>query len=247
MDFQTIMEEAYRKALYQDPTSGEAVRSARVSLNLIITEWQNKGNQTWNQRSESVPLLVGEPCQIFTPQTVTDPNDPVETQSKRPVEITQVLYAEGIQGSDSVTEYDLRRASAAEYARQTQKRNLGRPTMFWVDKRAENICINLWPAPDNSVASLTVWYLQRVQVDDPQGDNALEVIPAGFEPALTSALAHRLAQKHPVNTRPPGYFQEVIMPLQEEAMMLYQEAFSRSNDRAPFSISGGARGVNYNA
>ena len=244
MDFKGVIEEAYRQASYTNADSSESIRSARLSLNLLITEWQNRGTLTWNIKSQRMDMNVGVACQEFTPD-ITDPSNAVATNRKRPIEIIDVLYTDGTDSNPR--DITLRRRSASEYSRQTEKLTQGRPSSYWVDKQADKMCINLWPVPDNSVARLTIWYLERVDITDEDtiGTSALEMIPVAFLPALISGLAYKLAFKFPTANRPPGYYEQVVMPLQAEAERLYKDAFAKSNDTSVWSLGGSSQGVKY--
>lgn len=172
----TIIEEAYERA-GSEMRSGNDVRSARRSLDLLASEWANRGINLWTLESGSVALVAG---------TATY-NLPADT-----VDILDFVIRSGT--GTSQTDYQVQRMGVGGFASITTKNTQGRPTQVFVQRIAVP-SITLWPVPNNSTDSFVYWRLRRIQ-DTGNATNTMD-IPHRFVPALVAGLAFSLAMKKP--------------------------------------------------
>jgi len=190
-----IVEEAFERCGLE-LRSGYDFRTARRSLNLLITEWANRGINLWTIEQGTIPLVQG---------TITYdlPSDTVDL-----LEHVIRTYP-GSQANQ--TDININRISVSTYATIPNKLTQGRPIQVWVNRRSGQTSdaigateqypqINVWPSPDQGTAEtpyyyFVYWRLRRM-VDAGNGVN-VEDIPFRFIEPMIAGLAYRLAMKLP--------------------------------------------------
>lgn len=187
LDVVDLIEEAFER-IGQEVTTGYDAKSARRSLNLMLSEWSNRGVHLWTVRQEVLPLVAGT-AQYPLPAYVVDILD-------------MSLRRDGI-------DINMERISRTEYLNFPRKTQTGRPSQFFLDRQITPT-INLWPTPENATDALVFYYVGRID-DAGQFTNTLEV-PFRFYPALVAGLAYYLAVK-----RDPMRVQ-ILKPIYEEEM-----------------------------
>lgn len=156
---------------------GNDVRSARRSMDIMMSEWANRGVNMWTLESGSVSLVDG---------TATY-NLPADT-----VDILDFVVRTG-SGSSQV-DYQVERIGVGGFAAITNKNSEGRPTQVYVT-RSLTPTITLWPVPDANTYTFIYWRLRRIE-DTGAATNTMDV-PHRFIPALVAGLAYRIAMKKP--------------------------------------------------
>ena len=187
LDVSDLIEEAFDR-IGQEATTGYDAKSARRSLNLMLSEWSNRGVHLWTVRQEVLPLVQGV-AQYTLPAYVVDVLD-------------MVLRRDGV-------DIDMARISRYQYLSFPNKTQQGRPSQFFFDRQIDPV-INLWQTPDRSTDELVFYYVGRLD-DAGQFSNTIEV-PFRFYPALVAGLAYYLAIK-----RDPMRVQ-LLKPIYEEEM-----------------------------
>jgi len=190
-----LMEEAFERCGTELRT-GYHFRTARRSLNFLITEWANRGINLWTVEQGQIPLVQG---------TVTYdlPNDTVDL-------LEHVIRTDPGQISNQ-TDINISRISVSTYSTIPNKLTQGRPIQVWVNRRSGQTTdavgatpaypqINVWPSPDQgSLASpyyyFVYWRLRRI-VDAGTGVN-VEEIPFRFQNCMVAGLAYMLSMKLP--------------------------------------------------
>lgn len=179
LDFPEIVEEAFERA-GAELRSGYDLKTARRSLNLLLSSWANMGVNLWTLDSGTIPLISGT-------ATYALPTDTVDL-------IDHVIRT----GAGVVsTQADLTcaRISSSTYATIPNKLAIGRPLQLWI-QRLTAPQITVWPVPDQTgVYTLVYWRMRRMQ-DAGTGSNTADV-PFRFLPALVAGLAYHLAMKVP--------------------------------------------------
>lgn len=176
-DIQEIIEEAGERCGYE-LRSGYDFRTARRSLNLLISDWASRGVNLWTLESGTIPLVAGT-------ATYTLPADTVD--------LLEHVTRTGSGGSQQ--DINLTRISVSTYSTIPNKNSTGRPLQIWIE-RLNTPRLTLWPVPDASIPyTLVYWRLRRVQ-DAGDGPNTLDM-PFRFVPALIAGLAYYLAMKLP--------------------------------------------------
>lgn len=190
-----IIEEAFERCGLE-LRSGYDFRTARRSMNLLITEWANRGINLWTIEQGQIPLVQG---------TITYdlPSDTVD--------LLEHVIRTFPNSQANQTDININRISVSTYATIPNKLTQGRPIQVWINRRSgqtsnapgateQNPQINVWPAPDQGTEStpyyyFVYWRLRRM-VDAGNGVN-VEEIPFRFIEPMIAGLAYRLAMKLP--------------------------------------------------
>jgi len=194
-DLNELMEEAFERCGVELRT-GYQFRTARRSLNFLITEWANRGINLWTIEQGQIPLVQG---------TITYdlPSDTVDL-------LEHVIRTNpGSMGNQ--TDINISRISVSTYSTIPNKLTQGRPIQVWVNRRSGQTTdlvgatpqvpqINVWPSPDQGSEEapfyyFVYWRLRRI-VDAGTGVN-VEDIPFRFQNALVAGLAYMIAAKLP--------------------------------------------------
>ena len=170
LDVAEYIGEAYERCGLQMRT-GYDIRTAKRSLNLMLSEWANRGLNQWTieQRTQTVAA-----------------ND---TEYDLGTDVIDILSAAVRRSS---VDYSLSRISRDSYLSIANKTTTGRPTQFFLDRQITPN-LKIWPAPENSTDVIYYDALTRIQ-DADTAVNTLEV-PFRFYPCLTAGLAYYLAVK----------------------------------------------------
>lgn len=182
-----IIEEAYER-IGMTSNSGYDLRTARRSLNIMLTEWANKKVTLWTVERRTIPLVQGQSTYDLEAKDV----DLMEVALRR-------------SGADIV----LSRTSWDVSAYIPNKSRLGKPTQYKFDRQIVPR-IELWPVPDGTSDSLVVdVFTFSEDVGAYSNDIAT---PRRFLPAIIAGLTYHLAQK-----KAPGMLAEK-KALYEEAL-----------------------------
>lgn len=176
-DLTEIIEEAGERCGYEI-RSGYDLRTARRSLNLLLSDWANRGVNLWTIEQGVVPMIPGS-------ATYTLPADTVDL----------IEHVTRTGSGSSQQDINLTRISISTYSTIPNKTSTGRPLQIWIE-RQNTPRFTVWPVPDDSTQYTVVyWRLRRVQ-DAGDGVNTLDM-PFRFVPALIAGLAYYLALKVP--------------------------------------------------
>jgi hypothetical protein len=190
-----LIEESFERC-GKELRSGYDFRTARRSLNFLLTEWANRGINLWTIEQGQITLVQG--------QTTYDlPNDTVDL-------LEHVIRTQPGQIGNQ-TDINISRISVSTYSTIPNKITQGRPIQVWVNRRSGQTTdllgatpaypqINVWPSPDQGTLSnpyyyFVYWRLKRM-VDAGNGVN-VEEIPFRLQNALVAGLAYMLAMKLP--------------------------------------------------
>ena len=190
-----IVEEAFERCGLE-LRSGYDFRTARRSLNLLITEWANRGINLWTIEQGTIPLVQG---------TITY-DLPVDT-----VDLLEHVIRTYPGSQANQSDININRISVSTYATIPNKLTQGRPIQVWVNRQSGQTTdtpgatakvpqINVWPSPDQGTVLtpyyyFVYWRLRRM-VDAGNGVN-VEDIPFRFIEPMIAGLAYRLAMKLP--------------------------------------------------
>ena len=190
-----IIEESFERCGLELRT-GYDFRTARRSLNLLLTEWANRGINLWTIEQGTIPLIQG---------TITY-DLPIDT-----VDLLEHVIRTNPGQIGTQSDININRISVSTYATIPNKLTQGRPIQVWVNRRSGQTTdvpgatpqypqINVWPSPDQGTAQtpyyyFVYWRLRRM-VDAGNGVN-VEDIPFRFHEAMICGLAYRLAMKLP--------------------------------------------------
>lgn len=204
-DIAELCEEAYERAGLE-LRSGYDLKTARRSLNFLLTEWANKGLNLWTVRQGAITLVPGQATYDSTDGLPADAIDYIEHLCRTT-------------SAGQNTDISLNRISVSTYANIPTKSQQGRPYQIYVDRTVSEPTITLWPVPDSSQNyTLVYWYMRRE--DDATNPVSQTIqVPFRFYNALVSGLAYHIALKKPEA-------QDRISMLKD----LYDEAFQLAAD-----------------
>ena len=219
LDVAEYVEEAFERCGLELRT-GYDLKSANRSLNLMLSEWANRGLNQWTVAQKALPMVAN------TVQYDVDAVNPTAT-----IDVLDVFVRETI--GSQVTDVPLSRMSRAEYSHLATKSTTGKPNQFYVNKTLSPT-ITVWPAPDQS-GKYTVYCNVLSRMDDAgTGANTMD-LPFRFYPCLAAGLAYYMAIK-----KAPEKVGMLKQMYEEE----FQRALSQDEERASFRIAPDLRGYN---
>lgn len=168
-----VIEQAFEQIGGQ-PISGEEARSARIALNLLLTEWQNRGVLLWKL--------------VDTPVTVTTSTTSYTLDSD---------IIDSLQTTINVNNNDLEmnRITYQDYMKLPNKSQTGRPTQFAFLRGKDNVTMYVWPTPDQTY-TMNLFTMTRVE-DVTASAIQTGDVPFRFLPALVDGLAYKMAMRRP--------------------------------------------------
>jgi hypothetical protein len=179
MDLTEIVEEAFERAGGELRT-GYDLRTASRSLNLMFSQWANKGLNMFTYEQGMIPLIAGT-------ATYDLPSDTVD--------LLEHVIRTGAGSASTQADLTITRISVSTYATIPNKLTQARPIQVWIE-RLNTPRITVWPVPDDTQPYVFVyWRLRRMQ-DSGTGVNTMDM-PFRFYEAMTAGLAYHLALKLP--------------------------------------------------
>ena len=182
-----IIEESYER-LGMQGVSGNQLRSARRSLNIMFQELGNRGLHYWEVANNNLTLVNNQAVYTMFRATSDGTSD-----------------ATAIYGVDDVLEASYRNASNVDspltkvnrstYQALANKTSTGAPSQYFVQRFIDRVTITLYLTPGSSEAGNTInyYYVKRIQ-DVGDYTNATDV-PYRFVPCMAAGLAYYLSQK----------------------------------------------------
>ena len=170
LDVAEAIEEAYERCGLEMRTGYDA-KTARRSLNIMFSEWANRGLNLWTVEQNTQALTSGTASYTFN----ADHTDLLEVVIRR-----------------SGTDFSLSRMSRGDYLNLPNKDQSGRPSQYYFDRKITPSVI-LWPTPDSSSDSLIYYYVRRIQDADTLPNT--NDIPFRFLPCLVAGLAYYISMK----------------------------------------------------
>ena len=175
LDIDEVIQEAMEMIGGED-TLGHEPASARRSINLMLTDWQNRGIMLWTTSVSSVTVAASTTSYDLASSTL---------------DALQVVV------NRSDTDIQLTRISPEEYLIIPDKKQTGRPMQYTVRRKRDNPVLSLWPLPENSTDVLKMEIIKDMEdVNKSAGQNA--DIPKRFLPCLTTGLSYFMSMKRPM-------------------------------------------------
>jgi len=185
LDSGEIIQEAYER-IGSDPETGYDLKTARRSLNLLLTKWANQG----------VHLFSLD----FTTINMTDGTDYINLAADKYLD---VLDGSVRNNNDATKPNDIpmERISLDDYMAIPDKWTAGKPVQFALERNSqynssgvENHKMYLWPVPNQTYYQYVGWTMRYAQdITTTYSENP--EIPKRYLPALISGLAVELAVK----------------------------------------------------
>ena len=180
LNIDDIIEEAYERCAIRT-NSGYDLKSARRSLNLLFSEWGNRGVHLWKVALVENTLVSGQ-AEYTTPSTTSD------------VLEAFVSSTAAASNSSSTQDVSLTKIDRSTYAALPNKLATGQPSQYYV-QRETTPKIFLYQAPDlNTYTTLKYYVIKRIE-DAGIYTNDADVV-FRFLPCMVAGLAYYLAMKN---------------------------------------------------
>ena len=182
-DVEEIITEAFERCGIDPQTrTGDHAVSARRSLNLLFSEWANRGINYWAVSTATLNLSAGT-VTYNLPAGVIDLMDVVIFNSADATRSDQMVN----------------RITISEYNQIPNKTSSGKPSQYMLDKGLQtgsnNISkIYVWQAPDIGTYVLNYWSLN--QLEDITASNQDGDFPYTWSECICAGLASKLAMKY---------------------------------------------------
>lgn len=193
-----IIEEAYERTSVRGMRTGYHLKSARRSLNILFSEWGNRGVHLWKVKSATIPLVLGQAEYNYTNDT-----------SNFPTDINDVLesYIRDNTTSTAPVDTTLTKIDRSDYAALPNKLSQGTPSQYYVQRTnyirnssgtiTSSPSVFLYQTPGSSFSGanyqLKFYYIARIQ-DAGAYTNTADVAYR-FIPCMTAGLAYYLSMK----------------------------------------------------
>jgi hypothetical protein len=175
LDIDDIIQESYNRCGVRT-NSGYDLKRARRNLNILFSEWGNRGVHLWKVQLQTQALTAGT-----VSYTV-------------PTQVSDVLeaYISTSSGVTSTTnDISLTKIDRSAYAGLPNKGNTGQPSQYFVDRQTTPV-IYLYQAPDASTYTHLKYYtINRIE-DAGAYTNEANVVYR-FIPAMIGGLAYYLS------------------------------------------------------
>tara|TARA_A100001391_G_scaffold127744_1_gene87388 strand:- start:176 stop:859 length:684 start_codon:yes stop_codon:yes gene_type:complete len=180
-----------------DPILGYDVRSARRSLNIMFSDWANRGYNQWTVELKDLSISKST------------------TEYTLDYDTVDIINANVLDGS---TEYSMTRLGLNDYAAISNKTTESRPTQFYL-QRLNTPVIKIYPAPDKAY---TIRYYRMRKIQDITASTVDGVqqtfdIPFRAFECMCAGLAYYLSKKR-VN---------IDQAQRAELKMDYEQAYQR--------------------
>ena len=175
-----IAEEAFERCGLQT-RSGYDLKTARRSLNLMLSEWANRGLNLWTIQLQEKTIAQGT-----TDLSGANLFGSGAEAAQQIVDITDVVIRDS-----SSNDFSASSISRSTYLNYAVKTTSGRPTQYYFE-RTINPTLFLYPAAD---VAYTLKYYALVRMFDSGDYTNNAQIPFRFLPCMTAGLAYYIAMK----------------------------------------------------
>ena len=190
-----IIEESFERIGLQ-AVSGNQLRSARRSLNILFQEWGNRGIHYWEVSELDLDLIQGQAEYKFFRSSADGTS--ATSNPNGIYGMSDVLEAQLRNNRTQTTQSDspMTKVDRSTYAAFSNKLSQGTPNQYWVERFIDKVTIHVYPTPDSTSASkdMHFYYIKRIQ-DVGSYTNATDV-PFRFVPCMVAGLAYYLSMKY---------------------------------------------------
>ena len=211
-----IIEESYER-LGMQGVSGNQLRSARRSLNIMFQEWGNRGLHYWEVANNSLTLVNNQA--VYTMFRSTGDGTSSATAVYGVDDILEASYRNA-----SNVDSPLTKINRSTYQALANKTSTGTPSQYFVQRFIDKVTITLYLTPGSSEAGnfINYYYVKRIQ--DVGGYTNATDVPFRFVPCMVSGLAFYLSQKFK-----PEMTQQMKLLYEDELNRALQEDGSSSS------------------
>ena len=170
-----IIDESFERCGIDIQTrTGDHAKSARRSINLLFSEFSNRGINYWTVTQNTLTLVNGTSSYALPAGTI------------------DILDAV-IRDTSSNTDQMINRITLQEYNQLPNKTSSGKPSQFMIDRQYTPV-IYFWSVPNTSTYSMVYWAMN--QQDDVNASNQDADIPYRWSDTICAGLAAKLAIKY---------------------------------------------------
>tara|TARA_R100001369_G_C3303957_1_gene166193 strand:- start:274 stop:954 length:681 start_codon:yes stop_codon:yes gene_type:complete len=175
-DVEEIITEAFERCgLDPQVQTGDRAVSARRSLNLLFSEWANRGINYWAVEQQTLTLVNGQAAYTLPVGTI-DILDAVVRDSA------------GVSTSDQI----INRISISSYNQLPNKTSPGKPSQYMLDKQFTPIAY-FWQVPNRTTYSMVYWAIR--QLEDVTASDQDADIPYRWNECICAGLASKISLK----------------------------------------------------
>lgn len=208
LDIEEICEKAFELA-GGELISGEDLRQARRSLNLLLIDMQNRGH----------------PFAKLENTTFTTTSGTASYQLSAGV--MDVMSMTVIRSSVATP---ITRVPLFEYHKIATKDDEGKPSLFTVDKDRDQPTLYLYQTPENSTDTIDYWYVKEIE-DAGEYSNNLDINRV-YLPAIIMGLAYYISLGRPADQINIAHRNE----LKQNYLNMLEMAATEDRDRASFKV-----------
>jgi hypothetical protein len=177
LNIDEVIDEAYERCGLST-NSGYDLKRARRNLNLLFSEWGNRGIHLWKVALNEIALVNGQP-NYTTPASVSD--------------VLEAFVSSTNAAGNNVNTQDvsLTKIDRSAYAALPNKYATGQPSQYYVDRQITPI-IYLYQAPNLSTYT-TLKYYSINRIEDAGAYGNTPDTPFRFLPCMVSGLAYYIS------------------------------------------------------
>lgn len=228
LDIHEVIEEAY-ELCGLDNVGGYQLKTALRALNLVLTEWINKGVNLWTLEQVTTSILA---------------NTANYTLDSKYVDIIDAVIRDTVPSPD--LDITANRVTLSEYLGFSNKSLIGSPTQYALDRNAgTGHTLFIYPVPNVSTYQLISWTITYPEDAGKYTDSP--GTPRRFYPALVYGLAYNIALKNPPlyqmtgegGSRPSrigGVSKDHRLELKANYTQAFEEAAEEDRERASFFL-----------
>jgi|TARA_R100001594_G_scaffold39270_1_gene70749 hypothetical protein len=189
LPIEEIVEEAYERIGIQN-VSGYQLKTAKRSLNILFSEWGNRGLHYWEIANNNITLVDSQAVYTMYRSTGDGTSDATAVYG-----VDNVLEANYRITSTNV-DTPMTAISRSQYQGFSNKTAKGIPTQYFVERFIDKTTITLYltPGAAQDGNKINYYYVKRIQ-DVGAYTNATDV-PFRFVPCMCAGLSYYLSQKN---------------------------------------------------
>jgi hypothetical protein len=175
LEIDEVIQEAYNRCGVRT-NSGYDLKRARRNLNILFSEWGNRGVHLWKVEQQTQALTAG----TISYNVPSNASDVLEA------------FISTTSGTDSSTnDISLSKIDRSAYAALPNKGSTGQPSQYFVDRQIIPV-INLYLAPDASTYT-HLKYFTINRIEDAGAYTNTADVAFRFQPCMVSGLAYYLS------------------------------------------------------
>ena len=212
-----IITESFERLGFFD-YSGNDLRTARRSLNILFQEWQNRGAHFWEIAENTFTLVADQATYTMYRSTGDGASDATAVYGAS--DILEASFR-----TTSNVDTPLSKINRSQYSAFSNKTATGQPSQYWVQRFIDKVTMTLYLTPGSTQAGdfIAYYYVKRIQ-DAGAYTNEADIVNR-FVPAMCAGLSYYLSMK-----KAPQRTQEL--------KLIYEDEFSRAlqEDGSPSSV-----------